>query len=148
MIAPTQDLGRFDYELMELDRQIAVGGGEGILLALQENPRRFGLSRLWVLGAYELVRCLDSHIQRSPRHETVRGDARALKRQFERLRMPLAKFETARNFPDDWPIAYPGYEPQTSAVAWQVGENTFIQRNALSEDLLAFLETLAQVNRD
>jgi hypothetical protein len=79
---------------------------------LHESTRvadRLTLSYFWVLAAYELVRTLD---QRWRTGATTLPDesgnrVAALKRRMERLRIPVAKMETARRFPTDSAIAYP-----------------------------------------
>jgi hypothetical protein len=64
-----------------------------------------------------------------------------LLRKFERLRMPLAKFEAAgRHKKTDLKIAYPALNSQ-HGIAWQVSENTFISRGELADEFLALLES-------
>jgi hypothetical protein len=63
----------------------------------------------------------------------------ATKRQFARLRIPLAKMQPASGFAgEDNHIAYPGVD-QEHGVAWQLNRSTVISRRELSD---AFLEGL------
>ena len=111
LISPARDLAQFDIDLLALDARIQHGGAEGMTTAFDENPRRFGLSRLWVLGAYELVRTVEEYL-RANRGSPAHNAAFALKNRYERLRVPLAKHQAATRHPGDWPIAYPEYGPQ------------------------------------
>src|SRR5207244_6838222 len=92
--------------------------------SLQASTRlacRLTLSYFWVLAAYELVRTLD---QRWRTGATTLPDesgnrVTTLKRRMERLRIPLAKMETARRFPIDNTIAYPTIT-RDFGLAWHV----------------------------
>ena len=64
-----------------------------------------------------------------------------LKRRMERLRIPLAKMETARRFPTDSAIAYPTIS-RDFGLAWHVAQDTYISRRELSDQLLDFLADL------
>jgi len=63
-------------------------------------------SYLWILGVYELFRMMDQKIKEDS--EIADEDATALinhaKKEFERIRVPLAKFETARRFEGDFSV--------------------------------------------
>lgn len=138
MPVTVQGLGRLDQDLFEQDKLVLAGGGafapEGDLGALSYHVT---LSYLWVLGAYEVLRAIN---QRGM--ESGHADQEVLKvlRQFERLRMPLAKFEAARRHrPTDSKIAYPALNSD-HGVAWEVAENVFISRGVLSGEFLALLE--------
>jgi hypothetical protein len=137
MMIPAQDLGRLDVQLIAMDAATHADPSKEVYY-----NERFGLSRFWVLGAYELVRTLDQRFRFSEdANASVNRDrSLALKREFERLRMPLAKFEPADKFPDDSPIAYPAINSQTGAMAWQVAAGVFIERRVLADRLLDFLE--------
>jgi hypothetical protein len=149
MVAAGRDLAQFDIDLITIDVEVAgPDPAAGLMRAFEQNPRRFGLSRLWVLGAYELVRTIEQMLRRSNAPSSrLHTTAKDLKWRFERLRMPLAKFETARRFPGDWPIAYPSLHEQTGAVGWHVAPNEFIERRMLADRLLEFLEQLAASHR-
>lgn len=138
MPVKVQGLGRLDQDLFEQDKLILAGAGayapERDLGALSYH---ITLSYLWVLGAYEVLRAINQRCI-----ESGRSDQEVLQvlRQFERLRMPLAKFEAANRHRDtDSKIAYPALNSE-HGVAWEVAENVFISRGVLSGALLALLE--------
>jgi hypothetical protein len=146
LIVPARDLAVFDAELLEADQRES---GHDILEWVRwhdDKPRRFGLSRLWVLGAYELVRMLEQHLREEERGSKIHEQSHTLKRQFERLRIPLAKFEPPRLHSENWSIATPG-ESATGAVGWRINAEEFIERRMLGDALLGFLEQLAEANR-
>jgi hypothetical protein len=104
---------------------------------------RFTLSYFWVLASYELVRTIDQRCRTSATTlpEDFRSRLAALKRTMERLRIPLAKMEPARRFPEDSPIPYPAIN-RDFGVAWHVAQDTYITRRELSHKLLDFLTDL------
>jgi hypothetical protein len=152
-------LGRFEQHMMPLVQQL--GRIDARLIQADETwPDRFldealsyedssnlhehiTLSFLWVLGAYEFVRTLCDRIriddiEKTP--EEVRNRLLHVKRQFARVRVPLAKMEPASQFADeDGPIAYPALK-RGVGVAWQLNQNTVISRRELSDGLLEALE--------
>lgn len=137
MVVSIQGLGRLDHDLYEQDKLISknpealsLGGDPGAL------SYHITLSYLWVLGAYEVIRSMRQRIK----DLGVQDEAlTTLLRKFERLRMPLAKFEVAHRHKKDSRIAYPALNSQYG-IAWQVSENTFISRGELADELLALLE--------
>ena len=138
MVVSIQGLGRLDHDLYEQDKLIS------------ENPEAFSLggdlgalsyhttmSYLWVLGAYEVIRSIRQRIKESGAQDEA---LTTLLRKFERLRMPLAKFEAATKHKEsDSRIAYPAINLR-HGIAWQVSESTFISRGELANEFLALLE--------
>lgn len=150
MIAPARDVAMFDLELIEIDADVGeTMDGEYFLRAMNANPRRFGLSRFWVLGAYELVRTIERQLRPAPGEQSsdIHVAAVELKRRFERLRIPLAKYEPARRHPEDWPVAYPDLNKATALVGWWVAPEQFVSRRELADALLDFLESLVAHHR-
>jgi hypothetical protein len=145
MIPLVQGLGRFDCHLIHEDARFAALNQEQ-----SSSPResrlltdRVALSYFWALAAYELVRTLD---QRWRTGATTLPDefgsrVAALKRRMERLRIPLAKMETARRFATDSTMAYPTIS-RDFGVAWHIAQDTYITRRELSDQLLDFLADL------
>lgn len=143
MMPTLQGLGNLDAKLVVEDAKIRETDKPS-------NP--FGdlsdhitLSYLWILGAYEFVRALE---QRAREDDTFfpefKDNLRNLKHSFERIRIPLAKFEAARRHKDtDSHIAYPSFNPETG-VGWQVAQDTWIDRRVLSDELLELLEQIIQ----
>jgi hypothetical protein len=140
MIPVVQGLGRFDCQLICEDARFAEVQEHS---SSPEESRlltdRFTLSYFWVLAAYELVRTLDQRCRTNATTipDNLRSRLAALKRGMERLRIPLAKMETARRFPADSPIAYPAIS-RDFGVAWHVAQDTYITRREL--DFLADLK--------
>ena len=145
MIPLIQGLGRFDCHLINEDARFSALNQEQSSSS-HESTRladRLTLSYFWVLAAYELVRTLD---QRWRTGATTLPDqsgnrVTTLKRRMERLRIPLAKTETARRFPIDNTIAYPTIT-RDFGLAWHVAQDTYISRRELSDQLLDFLADL------
>ena len=145
MVPLVQGLGRFDCHLINEDARFAALNQEQSS-SLHESTRladRLTLSYFWVLAAYELVRTLD---QRWRTGVTTLPDesgnrVAALKRRMERLRIPVAKMETARRFPTDSAIAYPTIS-RDFGVAWHIAQDMYVTRRELADQLLNFLGDL------
>ena len=63
------------------------------------------LSYLWVLGVYEIVRSIDEQIKKQGiiKDDNVKKEIFDTKISFERIRIPLAKYQPARRYKDtDW----------------------------------------------
>jgi hypothetical protein len=98
------------------------------------------------LAAYELIRTLD---QACSGNQAIYGpnlskDIKDFKHEIERLRVPLAKLESSRRNPGDFPRAYPVWI-NDQHVAWQVDSSTTISRQNLSDKLLLLVEGLRAV---
>ena len=150
MVPLAQQLGRLDCQLLTEDSRY---------MALPQDDReteseimRFDdqltMSYLWVLGAYELVRSLDQRVRtNSP---LLAADDREMikkaKRQFTRLRVPLAKMEPSKAFrKSDNEIAYPALV-RHHGISWFVAPNVCITRRELADELLTLLEQLRRVD--
>ena len=145
MTAVVQGLGRFDCRLIEEDSRFSALNQEQSSSS-QESTRladRLTLSYFWMLAAYELVRTLDQRWRTGATTLPAESGNRvtALKRRMERLRIPLAKTETARRFPIDHAMAYPTIS-RDFGLAWHVAQDTYISRRELSDQLLDFLADL------
>ncbi|HEY8521632.1 MAG TPA: hypothetical protein VIN61_16290 [Gammaproteobacteria bacterium] len=146
MMVAIQGLGRLDAELATADHKFLQMSEEERIRFQVENPLeladRVTRSYLWVLGAYEIVRALDQRCRSGviPATEAQRRRAREAKHRFERIRMPLAKFETARRHADtDSPVAFPALHV-TQGVAWRVAADAFVTREELAQDFRSLLE--------
>ena len=141
IVVTIQGLGKLDSKLIVEDNKITKDGKPS-------NPfgdigEHLTLSYLWVLGSYEVVRSLDQRARKDftffPTHAK---NIKSLKIEFERLRMPLAKFEPADRFSaTDNHIAYPVIHKELG-VSWQVSENTYISRRKLSDNMLNLFEEI------
>ncbi len=99
---------------------------------------------LWVLGVYEIVRSIDQRCRTTPElvDDAAARIVRSAKHGFERLRVPLAKFEAARRFRDtDSTIAFPALQPE-HGIAWRISENVFIASRELSDCFMYTLRAL------
>ncbi len=139
MVFTLQGIGRLDARLVVEDEHcLTTGKPSNPFGDLSDHITQ---SYLWVLGAYEIIRSLD---QRAREDETFHPEHKEklqrLKHLFERIRVPLAKFEAARKHRDtDYYIAYPFLNPETG-ISWQVAENTWVDRRVLSDAMLELLE--------
>lgn len=140
MIPLIQQLGRFDCQLIDGDTAFLQmpqfqKATERAMLELND---RMGLSYLWVIGAYELIRTINQRLK----GEHFENESRQVKQQFNRLRVPLAKMEAAGRSREDSHIAYPVIN-MTHGAAWQLTRDEFITRKELSDSLLGFVEQFA-----
>ena len=145
MVVVLQGLGRLDTALTEADK-IFLADFEKTRDSLEESLKlneRFTLSYLWVLGAYELVRTICQRIKEkgSVVPEELAGEFVSLKKEFNRLRVPVAKMEPASGHKNtDSHIAYPAINT-AKGIAWQVAQDVFITRQDLADRLLSVLES-------
>ena len=138
-VVTLQNLGRLDSQLIAQDAEfIAMTDEERrtVATSMQLNDR-ITLSYLWVLGGYELIRTVNQRLRGLP----LEQEARLVKQQFNRLRIPLAKFEAAERSPNDSPIAFPALNADLG-IAWQIGRTDFVSRRELSDSLLGFSELM------
>lgn len=145
MIPTVQGLGLLDCKLSPEDERFGRLSQEE-QSTFEESvmlTERFMLSSLWVMGAYELVRTIDQLARED--NIFVVGEVaecvKHLKRPLERIRMPLAKMETADRFPGDFPIVQPYIMPG-HGVAWRVSDEVLFSRRQLSDGLLNLLELI------
>jgi len=150
MVPITQGLGRLDTNLIQGDQRFCDLQPEersSIDEAISLTDR-MTFSYLWVLGAYELVRAIDQRCHDNPRllGNRLTTKVTAVKHTFERLRIPLAKFEPSRRYQNtDSPIAYPALHKEFG-VSWHVATDVFISRRELSDILLTLLEEMAKTS--
>lgn len=126
-----QALGLLDCELTEdwetIMRDPLIREGP-----TQNFSRHAFLCSLWVLGGYELLRCMKEKEGDNPK-------LRSVYEMFKRVRIPIAKFEapTMRDktpiYPDDYGKAFSGINQ--GDYGWGVGPDVFITRNELAQVL-------------
>jgi hypothetical protein len=144
MVPIVQGLGRIDTFLIAEDQHF-LANIEVAKTSIDESARlsqRITMSYLWVLGAYELVRTICQKIksQQASFPKEIVDEFNALKKEFNRLRIPLAKMEPARaHRKTDSHIAYPAINRQ-KGIAWQVAQDVYITRQELADRLLVALE--------
>lgn len=103
------------------------------------------MSRLWVLGAYEAVRTLSQRVRSNPKLVTKRLAERVhrTKKQFERVRIPLAKLEPARaHAATDYSEALPMLHQL--GISWKVADRVLVPRQRVSERLLKLLQAISK----
>ena len=143
----TQNLGHRDHDLSVREYEYARNRAAG-----RASEDSVDLTKLWldacmfVMCLYEVVRSMDERIREDA--ELSRSPAaqicRETKQLFERVRIPLAKFQPAkRHQSTDYAVAVPGMAEDRS-VAWEVADGVVISRRTLSG---AFLEALRALPR-
>ena len=137
---PFQGLANIDAKLVIEDMKIINGKPSSPYGDITEHMTR---SYLWVLGSYEIIRTLSQFADagNSNKFEGMKEDIRLLKHEFEKLRVPLAKFEAARRNPNGYPFAYPVIDKDLG-VSWLIGQNDHVPRKYLSDKMLALVESL------
>lgn len=146
-----QMLGIEDAELCDIGKQ-DIFDNEGRPLV-----DKFGIcilekwqirAHLWVLGAYELVRMISERVHKdcSLTMEEAIEKIQETKRQFERVRIPLAKREPSRrNALTDFPVAYAGIGSE--GLAWKIADDVVISQRQLSDalwEMFAYVRPRAQ----
>lgn len=149
-----QSLGRLDAELRAQDPAIEALFADENREESLDLSRYLDLSRLWVLGGYELVRTLSATVNAElwAPADPIAGRLQEVKRTFALVRIPLAKYEPAfqggRAKPGDL-IAEPAFTPGQGAT-WviEVGSDEFriMPRNSLADLFLEFLEEVRRAN--
>ena len=150
MVPILQGLGRLDCQLMsdgERYRELA----ESEQNTVDENLLLFDritLSYLWILGVYELIRSLDQRCEEKSEifGEDLRVEVKDYKKEIERLRIPLAKFEPAKRHPADSPIAHQMLDGTSGDIAWGLQPVVIFSRTDLSQKLLLLMEKIQKYN--
>lgn len=146
MTVAIQGLGKVDAVLVATDAaylQLPQEQRESTEASI-ELTERFTNSYLWVLGAYEIVRAMDQRCRENTAivDDTTAQLIRDTKHKFERVRVPLAKYEIANRFRNtDTVLAFPALDRQ-DGIAWCVADNVFVTRKELSECFMTLLRTL------
>ena len=144
MIIVVQGLGRVDELLRSVDVQIAP------YAARKEDPPGMDptihvtQSYLWVLGVYEITRTVAQRGTTDPslfsEHDLDR--IQGLKKQFARIRMPLAKLEPARPYRHtDYEVPWPGFS-QEHGVFWELSPGVVISRTELADSFVDLFESI------
>jgi hypothetical protein len=150
LVVTAQGLGRLDSRLIdETPRVIDIFQKHLTTASLDHEPTAFFndhilFSYLWVLAAYELARSVDQRSREEP--ALFSGEfsrtIKSTKIAFERIRIPLAKFEPARrHHATDNAIAWPAVEHDLGG-GWSVSKDIYVSRRQLADGLLSTLEIL------
>ena len=141
-----QLLGIEDAELRYVDRSLLFDSDgnahqdeNGILLVERYQIK----AHLWVLGVYEVIRMLSQRVREEPNLTVPKAVEviHATKKNFERLRVPLAKLEASnRHRLTDYPTARPGLHGDR--MAWKVSDDCVLTQRELSDQFHKMLTTL------
>lgn len=134
-----QGLGIIDAELYDINRYDVEEVLENNLTVYDHVNIK---SYLWILGAYELLRMMDQRIRETPEiaDENATTYINQAKKEFERIRVPLAKLEKARRFHDDFAVPKLGADEEE--LGWQINENEIIYYRYLSDIVIDTLNQL------
>lgn len=140
-VVTAQGLGKLDSKLFKEDELLVQQGST--CNPFGDMSDHITISYLWVLGAYEVIRSLERRTRKESGFLPEQKESlQKLKWKFERLRIPLAKFEAAKKHSNtDSHIAYPGVNAQLG-IAWQVSQDTWITRRELSDSMLKLFESI------
>ena len=141
LIIPYQGIALIDAQLVIEDKNIVDGNPTGFKGDLGPHLTQ---SYLWVLGAYEIIRTMSQYANkgRDTKISQFKDEIRDLKHTFERLRIPLAKFEAARKNPEGHTYAYPIFD-KSLGTCWSISNTEFISRRLLSDSFLEVMEKLS-----
>lgn len=106
-------------------------------------------AHLWVLGAYEVIRMLSQRIREDINltSDTAMETIQSAKKLFERVRIPIAKFEASkRHQKTDYQVALPGIGP--NGIAWQVSDDVIISQELLSDEFHKMMSTITPAKYD
>ena len=141
MIVPYQGIALIDARLVVEDVNIVNGKPTEFMGDLGPHLTQ---SYLWVLGAYEIIRTISQYADsgKDSEVEVFKDEIRELKHKFERLRVPLAKFESARKNPNGYTYAYPVFHP-ILGTCWSISDMENISRRELSDKFLRLMKKLS-----
>ena len=91
LIPDVQGLGRLDVELIKETERLKSKSK----IYRKTRLKHLTLSKLWILGAYELVRLMREITQKpnSLVSEKIKTEIFNTKKEFEKIRIPLTKFQ-------------------------------------------------------
>lgn len=98
-------------------------------------------SYTWILAAYELIRTIAQRLKMAVGNADLYEQAKDVRDQFARLRVPLAKFEPVKKHPSDLPFPRGCVQPGRG-LCWLVSSDQIISRMELSDQLLVLLHAL------
>ena len=151
-VISAQEMGRLDCICIAEDARIcsSLGSDADQTNNLVRDNDHLLFSRLWVLGAYELIRVISEHYRKKPRiidktrimDKNLYHEIESLEKRFLRLRVPLAKLKPANHYENtDFHFAHPVSSPKYGC-AWIISKDDVIHRRELSDELLILLEKI------
>lgn len=148
LLGEVQALGELDVELIEELHKIKTNSK--LEEDLKIKRRYLLLSKLWVLGAYELIRFLnDINKKRNSLSENTKIKLNEVLTTFTKVRVPLAKFQKAGKDKTLYDGVADSFIDSNKSVGWKIyshtktglKEETFY-RNELGNSLLDLLKEI------
>ena len=152
LLCEIQALGELDVELIEDSAKIKINSQTEE--DQQIKRRHFLISKLWILGAYEVVRFLnDLDKQRGLLvNDLTKSELRDVLTTFTKVRVPLAKFQKAGNNKKLYESIADSFIDQNNGVGWKVyslGKNDLRKEIFLRKDLGdRLLKLLKNIKKD
>ncbi len=148
LLGEVQALGELDIELLEEFSKIKINSK--LEEDLKEKRRYLLLSKLWILGAYELIRFFnDLNKKRSLLDEKTKLKLGEILTTFTKVRVPLAKFQKAGKDKTLYDGVADSFIDLNKGVGWKVYSHTktelkkeIIYRNDLGDLLLGLLKEM------
>ena len=146
LLGEVQALGELDIELIEEFPKIKLNSR--LEEDLKKKRRYLLLSKLWVFGAYELIRFLnDIDKKRNLLKENTRIKFNEILTTFTKVRVPLAKFQKAGKDKTLYDGVADSFIDSNKGVGWKVYSHTktelkeeIFYRNDLGDLLLNLLK--------
>ena len=146
LLGEVQALGELDVELIEELHKLKINST--LEEDLKKKRRYILLSKLWVLGAYELVRFLnDLNKKRNLLEENTKTNLGGILSTFTKVRIPLAKFQKAGKDKTLYDGVADSFIDSNKGVGWKVYFHTkkelkkeTFYRNDLGDLLLNLLK--------
>jgi hypothetical protein len=148
LLGEVQALGELDIELIEELPKIKINSR--LEEDLKIKRRYFLLSKLWVLGAYELIRFLnDLNKKRNSFREHTKIKLAETLSTFTKIRVPLAKFQKSGKNKALYEGVADSFMDSVKGVGWKVYSHTktglkeeIFYRNDLGNLLLDLLKEM------
>ena len=148
LLGEVQALGELDIELIDEFSKIKINSR--LDEDLREKRRYILLSKLWVLGAYELIRFLnDINKKRNFLDETTKAKLGEVLTTFTKVRVPLAKFQKSGKDKALYQGVADSFLDSNKGIGWKVyshGKNKLekeiFYRNDLGNLLLELLRNI------
>lgn len=148
LLGEVQALGELDVELVEEFSKIKINSNSEE--DLKKKRRYILLSKLWVLGAYELIRFLnDINKKRNFLEDGNKTKLKKILTTFSKVRVPLAKFQKAGKDKTLYGGVADSFFDSEKGVGWKVYSHTktelkkeIFYRNDLGDLLLGLLKEM------
>lgn len=148
LLGEVQALGELDIELVDESHKIKINSK--LEEDLKKKRRYLLLSKLWVLGAYELIRFLnDINKKRNFLEDENKVKLKEILTTFSKVRVPLAKFQKAGKDKTLYGGVADSFFDSKKGVGWKIYSHTktelkkeIFYRNGLGNSLLDLLKEM------